>query len=34
MEGAYRVLGGKHEVKRPLGITRKRWDNNTKMDLQ
>jgi len=32
--GVYRVLVGKPEGKRPLGITRRRWDNNIKMDLQ
>jgi hypothetical protein len=25
---------GKHEVKRPLGRPRRRWENNIKMDLQ
>ena len=32
--GVYRVLVGKHEAKRPLGRSRRRWDNNIKMDLQ
>jgi hypothetical protein len=32
--GAYRVLEGKPEGKRPLGRPRRRWDNNIKMDLQ
>ena len=32
--GVYRVLMGKHEGKRPLGIYRRRWENNIKMDLQ
>jgi len=32
--GAYRVLVGKFEWKRPLGRTRRRWENNIKMDLQ
>jgi len=32
--GAYRVLVGKPEGKNPLGRTRRRWENNTKMDLQ
>jgi len=32
--GAYRVLVGKPEGKRPLGRTRYRWENNIKMDLQ
>ena len=26
--------GGKHEGKRPLGIHRRRWKNNIKMDLK
>ena len=32
--GAYRVLVGKPEGKRPLGRPRLRWENNIKMDLQ
>jgi hypothetical protein len=32
--GVYRVLVGKPEGKRPLGRPRRRWKNNTKMDLQ
>jgi len=32
--GVYRVLVGKPEVKRPLGIPRCRWVENIKMDLQ
>ena len=32
--GLYRVLVGKHEGKRPLGRPRRRWEDNTKMDLQ
>jgi len=31
--GAYRVLVGKPEGKRPLGRLKRRWDN-IKMDLQ
>ena len=31
---AYRVLVGKPEGKRPLRRTRRRWDDNIKMDLQ
>ena len=27
--GVYRVLVGKHEGKRPLGNTRRRWEDNT-----
>jgi len=30
----YRVLVGKPEGKRPLGIPRCRWENNIKKDLQ
>ena len=32
--GAYRVLVGNHEGKRPLGRPRSRWEDNIKMDLQ
>jgi len=32
--GAYRVLEGKPEEKRPLGRPRRRWEDNIKMDLQ
>jgi hypothetical protein len=32
--GVYRVLVGKPEGKRPLGISRRRWEGNVKMDLQ
>jgi hypothetical protein len=32
--GVYRVLVGKPERERPLGRTRRRWENNIKMDLQ
>jgi len=32
--GVYRVLVGKPERKRPLGKTRRRWEDNIKMDLQ
>jgi hypothetical protein len=31
--GAYRVLVGRPEGKRPLGRHRCRWENNIKMDL-
>jgi len=30
----YRVLVGKPEGKRPLGKSRRRWEDNSKMDLQ
>jgi hypothetical protein len=32
--GAYMVLVGKPEGKRPLGNPRRRWEDNIKMDLQ
>jgi hypothetical protein len=32
--GAYRVLVGKPEEKRPLGRPRRRWEDNIKMNLQ
>ena len=32
--GVHRVLVGKPEGKRPLGRPRRRWDDNTKMDLR
>ena len=32
--GVQRVLVGKPEVKRPLGRSRRRWEDNIKMDLQ
>jgi hypothetical protein len=31
--GAYRVLVGRPEGKRPLGKPRRRWEDNIKMDL-
>jgi hypothetical protein len=32
--GAYRVLVGRPEGRRPLGRPRSRWEANSKMDLQ
>jgi len=32
--GAYRFLMGKPEGKRTLGRSRRRWEDNIKMDLQ
>jgi hypothetical protein len=32
--GVYMVLVGKPEGKRPLGITRRRWEDNIMMDLK
>jgi hypothetical protein len=31
--GAYRVLVGKPEGRRPLGRSRRRWEDNIKTDL-
>jgi len=33
-KGVYRVLVGKPEGKRPLERSRRRWEDNIKMDLQ
>jgi hypothetical protein len=32
--GAYRILVGRPEGRRPLGRPRRRWDNNITMNLQ
>ena len=32
--GVYRVLVGKPEGKRPLGIPRRRWEDNIKIDIE
>jgi hypothetical protein len=32
--GAYRVLVGKPEGRRPLGRPRRRWEDNIKIDLR
>ena len=32
--GVYRVLVGKPDGKRPRGRSRRRWEDNIKMDLQ
>jgi hypothetical protein len=34
MRGAYRVLVGRPEGRRPLGRPRRRWEDNIKIDLQ
>ena len=34
MRGVHRLLVGKPEGKRPLGRTRRRWEDNIRMDLQ
>jgi hypothetical protein len=33
-QGAYRILVGRPEGRRPLGRPRHRWEDNIKMDLQ
>jgi hypothetical protein len=32
--GAYRILVGRSEGRRPLGRPRRRWEDNIKIDLQ
>jgi hypothetical protein len=32
--GVYRVLVGRSEGKKPLGRSRRRWEDNIKMDLK
>jgi hypothetical protein len=32
VRGAYNILVGRHEGKRPLGRPRRRWEDNIKMD--
>jgi hypothetical protein len=32
--GSYRILVGRAEGSRPFGRPRRRWEDNTKMDLQ
>jgi hypothetical protein len=32
--GAYRILVGRPEGRRPLGRPRRRWEDNIKMDLR
>jgi hypothetical protein len=32
--GAYRILVGRPEGRRPLGIPRPRWEGNIEMDIQ
>jgi hypothetical protein len=34
IRGAYRILVGKPEGRRPLGRPRHRWEDNTKINLQ
>jgi hypothetical protein len=33
MSGAYNILVGRPEGRRPLGRPRRRWEDNIKMDL-
>jgi hypothetical protein len=34
VRGAYNILVGRHEGRRPLGRPRCRWEDNIKMDLR
>jgi hypothetical protein len=34
MRGAYNILVGRPEERRPLGRPRRRWEDNIKMDLR
>jgi hypothetical protein len=34
MRNAYKIFFGKPEGKRPLGKRRRRWEDNTEMDLK
>jgi hypothetical protein len=34
LKNVYKILVGKHEVKRPLGIHTHRWEDNIRMDLR
>jgi hypothetical protein len=34
VRGAYNILVGSHEGRRPLGRPRRRWEDNIKMDLR
>jgi hypothetical protein len=34
MRGAYNILVGRPEGRRPLGRPRRRWEDNIKMDLR
>jgi hypothetical protein len=34
LRGVYRVVVGKPEGKSPLGRSRRRWEDNIKMDIQ
>jgi hypothetical protein len=34
VRGAYKILVGRPEVRRPLGRPRRRWDDNIKIDLR
>jgi hypothetical protein len=34
VRGAYNILAGRPEGRRPLGRPRRRWEDNIKIDLQ
>jgi hypothetical protein len=34
MRNAYKILVGKFEGKRPLGIPRRRWEDNNRMNIR
>jgi hypothetical protein len=34
MRNAYKILVGKPEGRKPLGITRRKWEDNIRMDLR
>jgi hypothetical protein len=34
VRGVYNILVGRHEGRRPLGIPRRKWEDNIKMDLR
>jgi hypothetical protein len=34
IRNAYKILFGKAESNRPLGIPRRRWEDNIKMDIR
>ena len=31
---AFKILTGKHRGKKPLGLSRRRWEDNIRMDLE
>jgi hypothetical protein len=34
MRNVYKIMVRQHEGKRPFGISRRRWEDNIKMDLR